>query len=96
MAMVEIARAHGIHVVLASIPPADRFMWRPELRPAAQIARLNDWIRGYARRERLTFVDYYPVLATAGGGIRPEFAIDGVHPNRDGYAAMGSLARTIR
>lgn len=95
MAMVEIARVHDIEVVLASLPPAARFFWRPEVRPARQIQRLNAWLRDYARRERLRFVDYHPALATPEGGMRSEFAIDGVHPNRDGYAAMRTLATTV-
>jgi len=95
-AMVEIARAHRIRVVLASVPPAARFFWRPEVKPADQIRRLNAWLRDYARREGLRFVDYHAPLATADGGMRPEFAIDGVHPNRQGYAAMRPLATVSR
>lgn len=93
-AMVEIARAHRIRVVLASLPPAARFFWRPEVKPADQLRRLNAWLRDYARREGLGYVDYHAALTTLDGGMRPEFAIDGVHPNRHGYAAMRSLAET--
>jgi lysophospholipase L1-like esterase len=95
-AMVEMARAHGIRVVLASIPPAAKFTWRPELQPARQIAALNAWLRDYAARERLEYLDYYSVLATADGALRPAFGIDGVHPNRDGYAAMRALATAVQ
>jgi lysophospholipase L1-like esterase len=95
MAMVEIARAHRIKVVLASLPPAARFFWRPEVRPAAQIVRLNAWLRDYARREGLGFVDYHARLAAPDGAMRPQFAIDGVHPNRDGYAAIRDIARAL-
>jgi lysophospholipase L1-like esterase len=94
--MVEIARSHGIEVVLASLPPAARFFWRPEVRPAQQIQRLNAWLRSYAAREGLRYLDYHASLAGPDGGMKPEFAIDGVHPNRDGYAAMRSLAATAR
>lgn len=92
MAMVEIARAHGIRVVLGSIPPAVRFMWRPELKPAAQIIRLNAWLRDYARSQGLAYLDYHAALASADGAMKPEYSLDGVHPNRDGYAAMRTLA----
>lgn len=95
-AMIEVARAHDIRVVLASIPPAARFMWRPEVKPAAQIVRLNAWLRDYAAREGLRYLDYHSILATVDGALRPEFAIDGVHPNRDGYAAMRKLAASVR
>ena len=96
MAMVEIAQAHGIKVVLASIPPAARFGWRTELHPAAQIVRLNGWLRAYAERQGLRYVDYYPLLATPDGAMRPEFSGDGVHPNPGGYAAIHELAATVR
>jgi len=33
-AMVDLAKANGIKVVLASIPPTKTFSWRPDLRPA--------------------------------------------------------------
>jgi len=94
MAMVEIARAHGIRVVLGSIPPASRFIWRPELKPASQIVKLNEWLRSYARSEGLRYLDYHAILATEGGAMKAEYSIDGVHPNRDGYAAMRALANS--
>jgi len=96
MAMVEMARAHHIKVVLASIPPAERFLWSPQLRPAPQIQRLNAWLRAYARREGLVYADYYARLATPQGGMRPGFAIDGVHPNRDAYAQMRPLIADLK
>lgn len=94
MAMVEIARAHGVRVILASIPPARGFIWRPEIRPAQQIVRLNAWLRDYAAAEGLGFIDYHAALADSSGGLPPELGIDGVHPNRDGYAVMRRLAPT--
>jgi lysophospholipase L1-like esterase len=96
MAMVELARAHRIKVVLASIPPAARFFWRPEVAPGPEIARLNAWLRDYARREGLAYVDYHAVLAGPEGAMRPGLSLDGVHPNQDGYAAMRALAERVR
>lgn len=95
-AMVEIARAHKIRVVLASIPPAAGFLWRPELKPAAQITRLNAWLKSYARTEGIRYLDYHAVLADPQGGLRAEFAPDGVHPNRAGYAAVRALADSAK
>jgi len=97
MAMVEIAHAHGITVVLASIPPAAHFKWRPEVQgAAAQIVRLNGWLRAYAERQGLRYVDYYGLLATPEGAMKPEFSGDGVHPNAAGYAALHELAAQVR
>src|SRR5579859_66404 len=33
--MAELAKAHGIRVILASVPPAGRFPWRPQVQPVA-------------------------------------------------------------
>lgn len=90
-AMVELARAHHIQVVLASIPPAAAFPWNPSLKPASAIAQLNQWLRAYASKSGCQYVDYYRVLADSNGGFRPELSNDGVHPNRDGFAAMRPL-----
>lgn len=91
MAMTELARANGIQVVLGAVPPADRFFWRPGVRPAAQIVTLNNWLRDYAAREGLGFIDYHAVLANEQGGLDRALSLDGVHPNRDAYAIMDRL-----
>jgi len=90
-AMVDLARAHDIKVILASIPPASAFPRRTDLRPAARIRAWNGWLRDYACANRLVFVDYHAVLTDAGGGLRPEFTSDGVHPTRAGYVPMDAL-----
>ena len=90
-AMVDLARGHGIKVILGSIPPAAAFAWRPDLRPAARILAWNDWLRTYARAEGLIFVDYHAALTDVAGGMLPEFGTDGVHPSLAGYQSMGAL-----
>lgn len=92
MSMVELARSHHIKVVLAGIPPASDFPWRPGLNPAPRIKRLNAWSRDYAAQQGLVYVDYASVLATPDGTMKPEFSQDGVHPNAQGYAAMQPVA----
>lgn len=92
-AMVTLARAHGVRVILASIPPTARFSWQPALEPAPRIRALNAWLADYAREQKLEFVDYYQALAGDGGALRPELGNDGVHPNRAGYARMLPLAK---
>lgn len=90
--MVELARAHGIRVILGSIPPAAAFSWRPGLRPTPRIRALNEWLRDYAARNGLGYVDYYTALAGSAGELRASLANEGVHPNRDGYVIMRRLA----
>ena len=91
-AMVDLATAHHIHVVLASILPAEKFAWRADIQPAEQIQQLNAWLRQLADQRKLVYADYYSSLATPSGAFRPELSNDGVHPNTDGYAVMRPIA----
>jgi lysophospholipase L1-like esterase len=90
--MAELARVHGIKVILAAVPPAVAFPWVPDKKPVSQIAALNAWLKDYAAREGFTFVDYGPALGDGTGGIKPGLSSDGVHPTVAGYAAMKPLA----
>jgi lysophospholipase L1-like esterase len=90
--IVEQARAHGARVILASIPPAAAIPWRPQVQPMTAITAMNDWLRRYATREHLVYVDYYRVLRDGRGGFKTELSEDGVHPNAAGYAVMRPLA----
>lgn len=93
--MTMLARQAGIGVLLASVPPADGFRWRPGLATVEPIRAINAWARDYAARAGATFVDYTPALATAGGAMKPDFADDGVHPTSAGYAAMEAVLTPI-
>jgi lysophospholipase L1-like esterase len=91
--LVEQARANGIEVVLASIPPARGFGWSPVEHAGDTIIEINAWLKDYARREGIVYVDYHAALSDASGGMRAEFSDDGVHPGRAAYEAMRPLAR---
>jgi lysophospholipase L1-like esterase len=91
--MVELAKANGIRVVLASVLPARAYPWRPTAGdPADKIRALNDWLKSYAAQQSLTYLDYYTPMAAPDGGMKPGISIDGVHPNAAGYAIMEPLA----
>ena len=99
--MSDIARAHGIKVLIASIPPAAAFPWRPGLETRRPIAELNAWLKSFAAATGATWVDYHPVLDDGTGAMKPGLASDGVHPTEAGYDAMATvidpiLARTLR
>ncbi|MBB4611337.1 GDSL-type esterase/lipase family protein [Sphingomonas yabuuchiae] len=91
MSMVELAQANGIRVILASIPPADHFEWKPGLATAPRIATLNAWLKTYAKQIGATYADYWSVLHV-GDALNPAYGTDGVHPNAQGYAAMAPVA----
>lgn len=93
--MTQIAKANGIGVILASVPPSDHFPWREGLDVLGPIREMNTWLQGYAKAERLTWVDYTPVLADAKGAMKPGLASDGVHPTEAGYDAMAAVIEPI-
>jgi len=91
--MVELARANGIQVVLCTVLPASDFWWRKGLQPAPKIIAFNEMLRAYAKKEGLILVDYHKALTNAEGGLGPEYADDGVHPNLNGYKVMEPLVQ---
>jgi lysophospholipase L1-like esterase len=92
MAMTEIARQHGIRVVLSSVLPVYDYPWKPGLQPAPKIIALNAWMRRYAGEVGETYLDYHSAMADARGGLPAAIAGDGVHPNEAGYRIMAPLA----
>ena len=92
MSMTEIAKANGIRVVLSSVLPAYDFPWRRGLQPAPKVVALNEWMKQYAQRSDVVYLDYYSKMVDARGGLPPELASDEVHPTEAGYRLMAPLA----
>jgi lysophospholipase L1-like esterase len=92
VSMCELARAHGIAIVLGAVPPTRDFPWHVGLAPAGKIRALNDWVRGYAHANRIVYADYHTPLADPDGGMKAALSGDGVHPNTAGYAVMDPIA----
>ncbi|KQS05201.1 hypothetical protein ASG11_05865 [Sphingomonas sp. Leaf357] len=95
VAMVTLAKANHIRVVLASVPPALKFPWRPALAPEPQVRAMNAWLKDYAAKVGATYVDYHALLATPEGAMQPAMTLDGVHPNAKGYAAIRALSASV-
>jgi len=89
--MCELARLHGIRVVIASVLPAADYSWHPGLHPAPKIAALNEWLRSYAATNHHVYIDLHSPMSTAAGALRPDLSEDGVHPNHAGYEIMAHL-----
>jgi lysophospholipase L1-like esterase len=98
--MAELARAHGIEVVLASLLPVSddkkdangQPLTRTRQRPTATIRELDRWLSDYAAKNGYAYLDYFSATADANGLFRPELNDDGLHPNARGYAVMAPLA----
>lgn len=93
--MTELARAHGIRVVIATLLPVNDYVdaTQSSRRPPRDIVALNDWIRGYVAHEHLVLLDYYPAMADTSAALRKDLSDDGLHPNVQGYAVMEPLAQ---
>jgi lysophospholipase L1-like esterase len=98
--MVEIAAANGIRVVLSSVMPVSDTVKRADgtyytqtkSRPPEKIVEMNKWLKSYAEKHRLTYLDYYSAMVDDKGFIRDGITFDGLHPNARGYAIMTPLA----
>jgi len=98
--MAELARVHGVGVVLASLLPVSddkkdangQPLTRTVQRPTESIRALNRWLSEYAAKNGHVFLDYFSAMADARGLLRPELDDDGLHPNARGYAVMAPLA----
>lgn len=89
--MCELAKLHKIKPILCSVLPADKYRWRPELKPAEDIAKLNEKIMEYAKSAKLPYVDFHSVLKNDNGGLSEQHAADGVHPTIECYKIMEDI-----
>lgn len=97
--MAELATAHGISVVLASLLPVSDYEIRDgkpivqtTRRPPDQILALNKWMKEYAATHRHGYLDYFSAMADDKGFFKDELSNDGLHPNQQGYVVMAPLA----
>jgi lysophospholipase L1-like esterase len=93
VSMAELARANGIRVVLSSVMPvSDDFQMWTDCRPPSKIVELNSWLKTYATKNSLVYLDYYSAMIDDRKMLKRELTYDGLHPNTAGYEVMGPLA----
>lgn len=91
--LADLAKAHGIRVVLSSVlPVCDYIKPQTERRPPDKIVALNAWIKDYAARNHYVYLDYYSAMLDERNMLKMELTYDGLHPNAAGYDVMGPLA----
>lgn len=94
--MAELARAHGIRVVFASVLPVHNYTHGAEesfaLRPRDRILALNEWLKDYCANNGLVYLDYFNALVDERGMLKRALAEDGLHPTDAAYKIMAPLA----
>lgn len=85
----DVAKAHGVHPIFASVLPASGAA--ATTRTPQAIQTVNSWIRDYCIRENFIFIDYYTAMADSNGMMKAELSDDGVNPNARGYRVMSPL-----
>ena len=97
--MADLAKVHGIKVVLSSILPtsayhtAERATPQTTARPMARIKALNDWMKSYAAANGAVYLDYLSAMVDDTGVMKADLTADDLHPNAAGYAIMAPLAQ---
>jgi lysophospholipase L1-like esterase len=94
-AMTELAKLHGIKVILCSLTPISDYVpnrKQSASRPPADILKLNAWIKEYAAKSGAIFADYYAATVDEKGMLKEGYSNDGLHPNEKGYALMAPVA----
>ena len=97
--MGDLAKAHGIKPLFASILPVSDYhkgedprYEMTKVRPPYNIQHVNAWLKDYCRRQNFTYVDYYAAMADTSGFLPADEADDGLHPNAKGYRVMSPVA----
>jgi lysophospholipase L1-like esterase len=93
--MAELACAHGIRIVFASVLPVHNYTHDAEesfaLRPRDRILALNKWLKDYCAMNHLVYLDYFSALVDERGMLKRTLADDGLHPTDAGYKIMAPL-----
>ena len=92
--MVDLAKAHGIRVVIASVTPVCDCSLKEKIlmrRPVQKILNLNEFLQEFAERTGSVYLDYYSALAQ-GRAIKREYTVDGFLLTDAAYKVMAPLA----
>ena len=95
----DLAKAHGIKPVFASILPVSDYHKDTDphyemtvTRPPAVIQSINTWIRSYCQSQGFIYMDYYSAMVDSAGRMQADLSDDGLDPNAKGYRVMSPVA----
>ncbi len=97
--IAELAEAHKIRVMFASVLPVSDYhkdkdprFEMTKTRPPGVIVNLNHWLKDLCQRRGYIYVDYFSRMVDKAGFLQAEMADDGLHPNGTGYRIMAPIA----
>lgn len=86
--MTDLAKLHGIKVIICSILPVYDYVWKPGLTPAPTIINVNARLKAYAIANGHHYMDYHSAMKNEKDGLIEAYTTDGVHLTSQGYAVM--------
>jgi lysophospholipase L1-like esterase len=91
--MTDLAKAHDIRVVIASLSPVcDCVTNQTGRRSIGRIAAINHGLQDFARQTGSVYLNYYTALVDPRTRqMKKEFTTDGFLPNARGYAVIAPL-----
>ncbi|GAN96877.1 lysophospholipase [Komagataeibacter europaeus NBRC 3261] len=92
---IQMIRAGGAKPFLCTIPPANQFCWNTAIDPKERIIRFNTRIKRLAKQEKISLVDFYPLLSNRKGGIEAVYTTDGTHLTDAAYEKMEDLLKKM-
>ncbi len=100
-AMGDLAKAHGIKVIFASLLPVSDYHKNTDpryemtkTRPPATIQAINRWLQMFCSNQGFTYMDYYSVLVDPASQMKTDLSDDGLNPNSKGYRVMSPVTLT--
>lgn len=90
--MCELAKAHGIKVLLCSITPCAHYIPVPQMAAGPEIAKINKELKAFADANKdVTYVDCFTPLANSEMGLDSDMSYDGIHPNKYCYSFIEEI-----
>jgi lysophospholipase L1-like esterase len=97
-AMGDLAKAHGIKVIFASLLPVSDYHKNTDpryemtkSRPPATIQAVNRWLQMFCSSQGFIYMDYYSVLVDPASQMKTDLSDDGLNPNSKGYRVMSPV-----
>ena len=63
------------------------------LETEGKVGALKGGLRAIGGERGAVYAEYYGALVNGAGGMNPDIAPDGIHPNAKGYAMMEPIAK---